>query len=101
MEKRQETLLEQLQEAQAALSREEKQRREAQWAKSRAEERIDTLRHEQSLLQARIDDQKRFSDEQAVRLRSLEAELVRRTWDKDKGEVLALRVAEEVVPTLK
>src|SRR5690554_1066415 len=103
VEKRQETLLEQLQEAQAALSREEKQRREAQWAKSRAEERIDTLRHEQSLLQARIDDQKRFSDEQAVRLRSLEAELVRRTWqqDKEKGEVLASRVAEEVVPTLK
>ena len=87
----------------AALSREEKLRREAQWAKSRAEERIDTLRHEQSLLQARIDDQKRFSDEQAVRLRSLEAELVRRTWqqDKEKGEVLASRVAEEVVPTLK
>ena len=67
---------EQLQEAQATLAREEKQRREAEWAKSRAEERIDTLRHEQSLLRARIDDQKRFGDEQAARLRSLEAELV-------------------------
>src|SRR5690554_1192553 len=101
VEKRQETLLEQLQEAQAALSREEKQRREAQWAKSRAEERIDTLRHEQSLLQARIDDQKRFGDEQAARLRSLEAELVRRTWQPDKGEVLKSRAVEEGVPTPK
>ena len=102
VEKRQETLLEQLQEAQAALSREEKQRREAQWAKSRAEERIDTLRHEQSLLQARIDDQKRFGDEQAARLRSMEAELVRKTWQPDEeGEVLRPRAVEEVVPTFK
>lgn len=101
VEKRQETLLEQLQEAQATLAREEKQRREAEWAKSRAEERIDTLRHEQSLLQARIDDQKRFGDEQAARLRSLEAELVRRTWQPDKGEAFKSRTAEDVVPTLK
>ncbi|MFQ3787406.1 DNA-binding protein [Halomonas sp. A29] len=80
LEKRQENLQRQFHETQAALGREEKQHRETQWARSRAEERIDTLRHEQSLLQARIDDQKRHIDEQAARLRTLEAELMRRTW---------------------
>ncbi|MBW6391838.1 DNA-binding protein [Billgrantia antri] len=84
LEKRQENLQRQLQETQAGLAKEEKQHRETQWARSRAEERIDTLRHEQSLLQARIDDQKRHIDEQAARLRTLEAELMRRTWQPDE-----------------
>ncbi|WP_111411867.1 DNA-binding protein [Billgrantia lactosivorans] len=86
LEKRQENLQRQLHETQAALGREEKQHRETQWARSRAEERIDTLRHEQTLLQARIDDQKRHIDEQAARLRTLEAELMRRTWQPDEEE---------------
>ena len=89
MEKRQDNLQQQLQEAQAALSQEEKRHREAQWAKSRAEERIDTQRHEQALMQARIDDQKRYNDEQAARLRALEAELVRRTWQPDDNVVMS------------
>lgn len=80
LEKRQEGMQRQLHETQATLAREEKQHRETQWARSRAEERIDTLRHEQSLLQARIDDQKRHLDEQAARLRTLDAELMRRIW---------------------
>lgn len=80
LEKRQENLQRQLHETQAALGREEKQHRETQWARSRAEERIDTLRHEQSLLQARIEDQKRHIEEQAARLRTQDAELMRRTW---------------------
>ncbi|WP_165789450.1 DNA-binding protein [Billgrantia endophytica] len=80
LEKRQESLLKQVQESQNALAREEKQHRETQWARTRAEERADTLRHEQSLLQARIDDQKRHLDEQAGRLRTLESEMARRIW---------------------
>lgn len=88
LEKRQEGMQRQLHETQAALAREEKQHRETQWARSRAEERIDTLRHEQSLLQARIDDQKRHLDEQAARLRTLDAELIRRIWQPgDDGVV--------------
>ncbi|MGQ4879849.1 DNA-binding protein [Billgrantia sp. LNSP4103-1] len=86
LEKRQESLQRQLHESQAALSREEKQHRETQWAKSRAEERIDTLHHEQSLLQARIDDQKRHLDEQAARLRTLDAELMRRIWQPGESD---------------
>ncbi|UYG01810.1 DNA-binding protein [Halomonas sp. LR3S48] len=91
LEKRQENLQRQFHETQAALGREEKQHRETQWARSRAEERIDTLRHEQSLLQARIDDQKRHIDEQAARLRTLEAELMRRTWQPGEGGVASRR----------
>ncbi|MCE8015139.1 hypothetical protein HOP62_03495 [Halomonas sp. MCCC 1A17488] len=98
LEKRQENMQRQLHETQAALSREEKQHRETQWARSRAEERIDTLRHEQSLLQARIDDQKRHIDEQAARLRTLEAELMRRTWQPDE-EGKASRRAERGAET--
>ncbi|WP_444677707.1 DNA-binding protein [Halomonas sp. E19] len=85
MEKRQEALQRQLHETQAVLAQEEKRHRETQWAKTRAEERIDTLRHEHSLLQARIDDQKRHLDEQAGRIRALEQELSRRIW-QEPGE---------------
>lgn len=89
LEKRQDNLQRQLHETQVALGREEKQHRETQWARSRAEERIDTLRHEQSLLQARIDDQKRHIDEQAARLRTLDAELMRRIWQPGEDGVVS------------
>lgn len=94
LEKRHDNLQLQLQETQALLAREEKQHRETQWGKSRAEERVDTLRHEQTLLQARIDDQKRLIEGQAARLRSLEAELTRRTWQPSEEELASRRAAD-------
>lgn len=84
LESRQEALKQELQEMRNALSREEKQHRETQWARARAEERADTMRHEQSLLQARIDDQKRHLEEQASRLRLLESEISRRLWQGEE-----------------
>ncbi len=84
LESRQEALKQELQEMRAALAREEKQHRETQWARTRAEERADTMRHEQTLLQARIDDQKRHLEEQAGRLRLLESEISRRLWQGDE-----------------
>jgi chromosome segregation ATPase len=84
LESRQEALKQELQEMRNALSREEKQHRETQWARTRAEERADTMRHEQSLLQARIDDQKRHLEEQASRLRLLESEISRRLWQGEE-----------------
>ncbi|RDB43327.1 hypothetical protein DU490_08275 [Halomonas sp. DQ26W] len=83
LESRQEALKQELQEMRNVLSREEKQHRETQWARTRAEEHADTMRHEQTLLQARIDDQKRHLEEQASRLRLLEAEVSRRLWQGD------------------
>ncbi|MBZ0330396.1 DNA-binding protein [Halomonas sp. ANAO-440] len=80
LESRQEALKQELQEMRAILAKEEKQHRETQWARTRAEERAETMRHEQSLLQARIDDQKRHLEEQASRLRLLESEISRRLW---------------------
>ena len=93
LESRQEALKQELQEMRTALAREEKQHRETQWARTRAEERADTMRHEQSLLQARIDDQKRHLQEQASRLRLLESEISRRLWQGEERYQTEERVA--------
>ncbi|MCE9684217.1 DNA-binding protein [Halomonas alkalisoli] len=97
LESRQEALKQELQEMRAALAREEKQHRETQWARTRAEERADTMRHAQSLLQARIDDQKRHLEEQAGRLRLLESEISRRLWQGEEPH----QMAERAVPKTK
>lgn len=91
LESRQEALKQELQEMRAILAKEEKQHRETQWARTRAEERAETMRHEQSLLQARIDDQKRHLEEQASRLRLLESEISRRLWQGDERHQAAGR----------
>ncbi len=80
LEKRLARLEEQLQEARSRLAEEEKQHRETGWARRQAESLADTRQHEQALLQARIDEQKRLLEEQARRLRELEEQLNRRLW---------------------
>lgn len=70
----------QLQEARARLAEEEKRHRETDWARRQAESLADTRQHEQALLQARIDEQKRHLEDQAQRVRSLEEQLHRCLW---------------------
>ncbi|APE32224.1 hypothetical protein BOX17_15435 [Halomonas aestuarii] len=69
-----------VQEARGALAEEEKRHRETEWARHQAEERSRMLAHEQALLQARVDEQKQLLEEQARRLRDLEAQLHRCLW---------------------
>lgn len=69
-----------VQEARGALADEEKRHRETEWARHQAEERTRTLRHEQALMQARIDEQKQLLEEQTRRLRDLETQLHRCLW---------------------
>lgn len=80
LEARLERLQQQLQEARREFAEEEKRHRETDWGRARAEEQANTLRHEQALLQARIDEQKRLLEDQARRLRELEAQLNRCLW---------------------
>ncbi|SFU28583.1 DNA-binding protein [Halomonas korlensis] len=80
LETRLETLQQQLQAARTEVVEEERQRRESEWARTRAEDRTHALQHEQALLQARIDEQKRLLEDQARRLCDLEAQLNRRLW---------------------
>jgi len=96
-----ERLEQQLQEARGRLAEEEKQHRETDWARRQAETLADTRQHEQALLQARIDEQKRLLEEQARRLRDLEQQLHRCLWqtpptpdgeeeaDNDEGPAMA------------
>ncbi|MEQ5802123.1 DNA-binding protein [Halomonas sp. H10-9-1] len=70
----------QLQAARTQLAEEEKRHRESDWARRQAEALADTRHHEQALLQARIDEQKRHLEDQAQRLRSLEEQLHRCLW---------------------
>ncbi|GHE19545.1 DNA-binding protein [Halomonas urumqiensis] len=94
LEKRQEQLERQIQEARALLGEEEKRHRETSWARSRAEEQSLTREHEQSLLQARIDEQKRLLEDQARRLRDLEAQLHRCLWQSPPENTEGPAVAE-------
>lgn len=80
LETRLETLQQQLQTSRAEGVEEERQRRELEWARTRAEDRTHTLQHEKALLQARVDEQKRLLEDQAKRLRDLEAQLNRHLW---------------------
>ncbi|HSP57633.1 MAG TPA: DNA-binding protein [Halomonas sp.] len=80
LETRKETLQQQLQTSRAEVVEEDKRRRELEWARTRAEDRTHTLQHEQALLQARVDEQKRLLEDQARRLRDLEAQLNRHLW---------------------
>ncbi|WP_290797666.1 DNA-binding protein [Halomonas sp.] len=75
-----ERLERQLLDARGKLAEEEKHHREADWARRQAETLADTRQHEQALLQARIDEQKRLLEEQARRLRDLERQLHRCLW---------------------
>lgn len=88
-----ERLEQNLQEARGKLASEEKRHRETDWARRQAETLADTRRHEQALLQARIDEQKRLLEDQARRLRDLEQQLHRCLWQsppmpegEDEGE---------------
>lgn len=92
LESRLDALQKQLKEARGALVEEEKRYRESDWARIRAEEQAATRQREQGLLQARIDEQKRLLEEQARRLRELEAQLNRWLWrmpvrDADDREI--------------
>ncbi|MBS9402564.1 DNA-binding protein [Halomonas sp. TRM85114] len=80
IETRLETLQQQLQASRADMVEEEKRRRELEWARTRAEDRTHTLQHEQALLQARVDEQKRLLEDQASRLRDLEGQLNHHLW---------------------
>ncbi|MGM0915292.1 MAG: DNA-binding protein [Pseudomonadota bacterium] len=70
----------QLQEARARLAEEEKRHRETDWARRQAESLADTRQHEQALLQARIDEQKRHLEDQTQRVRHLEEQLHHCLW---------------------
>lgn len=70
----------QLQAARGLLAEEEARRRESDWARYQAETLAETRQHEQALLQARIDEQKRLLEEQARRLRDLEQQLHHCLW---------------------
>jgi chromosome segregation ATPase len=80
LEARLERQQQQLQAARMEMVEEEKRRRELEWARTRAEDRTHTLQHEQALLQARVDEQKRLLEDQASRLRDLESQLNRHLW---------------------
>lgn len=80
LEKRLERLEGQLQEAHGRLAEEEKRHRETDWARRQAVAQADTREHERSLLQARVDEQKRHLEEQAGRVRRLEEQLHRCLW---------------------
>lgn len=80
LEQRYSRLEQQLQESRTLLAEEEKQHRDTDWARRQAETLADTRRHEQALLQARIDEQKRTIEEQTLRLRNLEEQLHRCLW---------------------
>ncbi|WP_163575755.1 DNA-binding protein [Halomonas faecis] len=91
LESRLDALQKQLEETRGALAEEEKRYRESDWARSRAEEQAATRQREQGLLQERVDEQKRLLEEQARRLRELEAQLDHWLWqmparDVDDGE---------------
>lgn len=78
--RRHEHLEQQLQEMRGKLAEEEKRHRESDWGRRQAETLADTRQHEQALLQARIDEQKRLLEDQARRLRDLEEQLHRCLW---------------------
>lgn len=80
LEKRHSRLEQQLQESRGLLVEEERKHRDTDWARRQAETLADTRRHEQALLQARVDEQKRTIEEQALRLRNLEEQLHRCLW---------------------
>lgn len=80
LDTRLETLQQQLQAARAEEVEEGNRRRELEWARTRAEDRTHTLQHEQALLQARVDEQQRLLEDQAIRLRELESQLYRHLW---------------------
>ncbi|WP_416140647.1 DNA-binding protein [Halomonas sp. HK25] len=75
-----ERLEQQLMDVRGKLAEEEKHHRETDWAHRQARTLADTRLHEQALLQARIDEQKRLLEEQARRLRDLEQQLHRCLW---------------------
>ncbi|MDR5902097.1 DNA-binding protein [Halomonas icarae] len=85
LERRLERQESQLQELRARLANEEKHHREVDWARRQAEALAETRQREQSVLQARIDEQKRHLEEQAERVRSLEQQLYRCLWQAPKG----------------
>ncbi|WP_445004499.1 DNA-binding protein [Halomonas mongoliensis] len=80
LEKRLSGMEKQLQESRSLLVEEERKQRDTDWARRQAETLADTRRHEQALLQARVDEQKRTIEEQALRLRNLEEQLHRCLW---------------------
>lgn len=80
LEKRLGRLETRLQEAHGQLAEEEKRHRETDWARRQAMAEADTREHARSLLQARVDEQKRHLEEQATRVRRLEEQLHRCLW---------------------
>lgn len=73
-----------LQETRARLAEEERQHRESDGARRQAQALAENRRHEQSLLQARIDEQKRHLEDQCQRVNSLEQQLYRCLWQTPK-----------------
>ncbi|NWN83580.1 MAG: DNA-binding protein [Halomonas sp.] len=69
------------QEACGRLAEEEKRHRESEGARREAEVLAETRQHEQALLQARIDEQKRHLEEQSQRVKGLEEQLYRCLWE--------------------
>lgn len=98
LEKRLSGLEQELQEARSLLADEERRHRDTDWARRQAETLADTRRHEQALLQARIDEQKRMIEEQALRLRNLEEQLHRCLWQTPAAREEAAKAGNEEGP---